>query len=534
MVKSILIALFFLSTHFVLAEQLAEPGEYVVQLKKPFLSIPSLEVILNSEIKTTVSEDIVVIKRSILETQDFVLSSLKENKYVKIAEPNFIYTIDQKPNDFDFDKSWGMKNFGQKDSKDNFGVKGVDISAIKAWQINTNAKNVLVAIIDTGIDYNHPDLKENMWTNTLELNGKPGLDDDGNGYVDDIYGYDFFSDKSDPMDDHDHGTHCAGVIGAVANNSTGVAGIAWNVKLMALKFIGSHGGGNLESAVKAIKYASLMGAHISNNSWGGSGRSQILLETIKEANAAGTLFVAAAGNSGRNADEKPSFPAAYEVPNIISVAAVDNRGGLANFSNYGVHSVDIGAPGVNVYSTITGGYEAMSGTSMASPHVAGVAALLLGHESKLNTIELKKRILDSAAPLAALRGFVKSEGMVNAYYALTGTKAPIDPNDPLHWDKHSYSISTSHDYSKNFDKTYKVYVEGAKNLSVHFKKFEIEALYDRVFFFDGKGKRLAVWSGEQHDRYSPIANGDTLIIRFVSDETFEAYGFDVDLVSYRK
>ena len=241
----------------------------------------------------------------------------------------------------------------------------------------------MVAIIDTGIDYTHPDLAANIWTNPGEIAGD-GIDNDGNGYVDDVHGYDFVNNDGDPMDDHFHGTHTAGTVGAVGNNGVGVTGVNWQVKLMALKFLGASGSGSVSGAVSALEYAVTMGVRLSNNSWGGGGYSQALYDAIKNSQVIGHVFVAAAGNSGVNSDLQPAYPASYDLDNIISVAAIDSSDNLASFSNRGVVTVDLAAPGVAVLSTVLGGgYASYSGTSMATPHVTGAAALALGLSSGL-------------------------------------------------------------------------------------------------------------------------------------------------------
>jgi subtilisin family serine protease len=209
----------------------------------------------------------------------------------------------------------------------------------------------MVGVIDTGIDYNHPDLAANVWTNPLEIPGN-GIDDDGNGYVDDVHGYDFVNRDGDPMDDHGHGTHVAGTIAAVANNGIGVAGVSWHAKVMALKFLDAGGSGWVSDAVEALNYATDMGAKITNNSWGGGEYSTALRDAIAAANSAGAVFVAAAGNSANNNDATPFYPAGYEGPNVIAVAATDASDTLAVFSNFGRNTVQLGAPGVGIYSTV--------------------------------------------------------------------------------------------------------------------------------------------------------------------------------------
>ena len=261
----------------------------------------------------------------------------------------------------------------------------------------TGSSSVVVAVIDTGVDYNHVDLAANIWTNPGEIAGN-GIDDDGNGFVDDVHGYDFANNDGNPMDDNGHGTHVAGTIAAVGNNSLGVTGVAWSTSIMPLKFLSANGSGYLSDAVEAINYATMMrtrygvNVRVDNNSWGGGGFSSAMQSAIQAANDAGILFVAAAGNSGTNNDASPQYPANYDSPNVISVAATDQNGQLASFSNYGATTVDLAAPGVSIYSTTPNNtYSTYSGTSMATPHVSAVAALAWALNPDATVAEVRKR-----------------------------------------------------------------------------------------------------------------------------------------------
>lgn len=408
----------------------AVPGEYVVKLKDPatVMSKVTLSQALGAEVVDYISPEsqAIVVRRAIGEDKGFALHLLNNNPYVEYAEPNYIYRIDVEaqralvvPNDPDLDKLWGLINSGQTVGR-SVGVSGIDVDAAAAWGITTGSRDVVVAVIDTGINYNHPDLAPNMWVNEAERDGLAGVDDDGNGFIDDIYGYNFVSNTGDPLDDHGHGSHCAGTIGANGNDEFGIVGVAWQVRFMGIKFLSRFGGGSLDNAIRSIDYATLMGAHISNNSWGGGSYSELLKESIERARDAGQLFVAAAGNERRNNDTRPAYPASYEVDNIISVAAIDNRGNLANFSNFGQKSVHVAAPGVDIYSTILGErYASWSGTSMAAPHVSGIAALLYSHFPEITLEEARERIISTAKPLASLNDRVSSGGIASAYRALT-------------------------------------------------------------------------------------------------------------------
>ena len=299
-----------------------------------------------------------------------------------------------------------------------------DIDAPEAWEITHGSSNVIVAVIDTGVDYTHPDLIANMWTNTGEIPGN-GIDDDANGYVDDVHGYDFRNDDGDPMDDHFHGTHCAGTIGAVGDNGVDVVGVNWNVRIMGMKFLGSGGSGYSSDAAACLDYAVMMGADITSNSWGGGSYDAALLTAIQNAGAAGQLFVAAAGNDSFNTDSYPYYPQGYQADNIVSVGALQRAGGLASFSNYGLASVDIAAPGEAIWSTnVGGGLRVLDGTSMATPHVAGVAALLKSVKPSATVEELQRWLYDGADVDPLLDGEIGGSRHLNAYGALNQALSP--------------------------------------------------------------------------------------------------------------
>jgi subtilisin family serine protease len=512
-------------------------GQYVIRVKDPqLIEQPSLLAhSLSGAVIDKVRDDMVLIQRTKTESVEDALKALRENPNVDLAEPNYIYKASRSPNDANYKKLWGMKNGGDLDSDGLRGLRGVDINAERAWDITTGSKKVVVAIIDTGVDFNIPDLVDNAWTNQAELNGRPGVDDDGNGYIDDIHGFNFVNNTGDPKDDNGHGSHVAGTIGARGDDGKGVAGVAWNVSIMALKFLDSQGSGSLANAVKAIDYARKNGAKVLSNSWGGGGFAQALKDAIEETRKADELFVAAAGNDGSNNDTKPTYPASYPIDNIVAVAAVDNRGDLADFSNYGATTVHIAAPGVNILSTVPTGFDTYSGTSMATPHVSGVAALVYALNPNLTYTEAKKRLIDSARPLNSLKGKVASGGMLDAYYALTGQTPPADPNDVSIWSgRKPYSVSTPHPYPQKFTETYTITMPGVNRISAHFSKFATEAGYDRVMFYNKANELIGVWSGKQDGRFAPIADGDTLTMKITADDSVNDYGFDIDEVLFEQ
>lgn len=343
---------------------------------------------------------------------------------VKYAEPNWFVHADLTPNDPSINQCWGLNNTGQTINGD-AGTNNADINAFEAWNSFTGNPNFVIAIIDTGLNRTHPDLAGNVWTNPGEVPGN-GIDDDNNGYVDDVYGWNWVSNNNNPMDDNNHGSHCAGTIGAVGNNGVGVAGVNWRCKMVGLKFLNSGGSGSISAALSALQYCTRMNIKVSNNSWGGGGYSASFSSALTASQAVGHIFCAAAGNGGYNNDTSPSYPASYSQDNVIAVAAVDNDFRLASFSQYGATSVDIGAPGVNVYSTIQGtGYAFFNGTSMATPHVTGVTALVYGQNTGWTYTQVRNRILSTARPVAALAGRCVTGGCVDAGAAIFSA-----PNNP--------------------------------------------------------------------------------------------------------
>jgi subtilisin family serine protease len=343
-------------------------------------------------------------------TTNEAIDELRRDPQVLAVEPNYEIHLDAIPNDPRFPELYGLRNIGQTG-----GTPGADIRATQAWDLFTGDPNLKLGVIDTGIDWTHPDLVANIWTNPGEVAGN-GVDDDGNGYVDDLHGYDFVNRDGDPMDDHGHGTHCSGTIAAVGDNGIGVAGVNWRLKLVGIKFLNASGSGSTAGAIEAVQYAVAAGVRLTSNSWGGGSYSDALLAAIDAAGAAGQLFVAAAGNSGVDLDVFPHYPASYDSPYIISVGATDHNDQLAGFSNYGVNGVDLAAPGVSILSTVPGsGYTTFSGTSMATPHVAGVVALAAGRFPFAGHLFLKELVLSSCDSIPTLNGLIHRSRRLNAF-----------------------------------------------------------------------------------------------------------------------
>ena len=341
---------------------------------------------------------------------------------VVYAEPNYIVHALQDaqatPNDPQFGTLWGLHNTGQSG-----GTPDADIDAPEAWNITTGSSDVVVAVIDTGTDYTHPDLAANMFQNTADCNAN-GVDDDGNGYIDDCYGIDALNNDSDPMDDNRHGTHTAGTIGAFGNNGLGVVGVNWNVRLMPCKFLGANGSGPTTAAIACLEYVKTMkdrGVNIvaTSNSWGGGAYSQALYDAIDAQRQRGILFIASAGNAALDNDTNAVYPANYSLPNVISVAATTRTDSLASFSDYGRRSVHVGAPGEDILSTTPNNtYSTLSGTSMAAPHVSGVAALLKAHDPSRDWRAIRNLILAGGDTIPALANTITGKRL-NAHGALT-------------------------------------------------------------------------------------------------------------------
>jgi subtilisin family serine protease len=338
---------------------------------------------------------------------------------VRDVEPNYRIAADMVPNDPDWARQWGLHNTGQTG-----GTPDVDIDAPEAWELSTGV-GVPVGVLDTGVDMTHPDLAGNVWTNPDELPSN-GVDDDNNGYVDDVHGWDFRNGDADPSDDNGHGTHVASIIAAVTHNGTAMAGVAWGAKVVPLKILGSNGAGSSVDALAALEYAVAEHLPVTNNSWGGAPYSAIMRDAIAAAGLAGSLCVAAAGNDGRDTDVTPHYPSSYDLACVVSVAATDATDHLASFSNFGRQTVDLAAPGMSIWSLARGGSaSAANGTSMATPHVSGVAALILAHAaaagagSALTPAQVKGRLLYAVDAVPWLAGVTVTGGRLNAYRALT-------------------------------------------------------------------------------------------------------------------
>ena len=369
------------------------------------------------------------------------VAAMKDDARVAYAEPNLVYTLDDveqgqdqqgqqpprdpsSPNDLD-EKLWGLNNTGQTG-----GTAGAHVNAKEAWKIQTgngSDNGPLIAVIDTGIDYNHPDLQANIWTNPGEIPGD-GIDNDNNGVIDDVHGYNAFADNGDPLDGHSHGTHCSGTIAGVGNNGQGVTGVMQDANLMAVKIFSDSGRTSVDAIVRGIAYSAKMGADITSNSWGGGQRSEAIYDAFRTNDA---LHVIAAGNSNYDNDKRDNFPSNYDLDNIVAVAATTHTDERASFSQWGAKNVDVAAPGKDIYSTVPGNkYASYSGTSMATPHVSGGAGLIMSQYPEASNAEVKARLIHGSDRVASLNDISVSDGRVNFASSLENDSvAPGAPND---------------------------------------------------------------------------------------------------------
>ncbi len=365
------------------------------------------------------------------ESLEEIAATYADDPEVEYAELNYIVSILREPNDPNYPVQWALNNTGQMYPECGLykhppGTEDCDIDTPEAWDIYTGSPETIVAVVDTGVDYNHRDLAGNIWVNEAELNGIEDIDDDGNGYVDDVYGYDFINQDADPKDDHGHGTHCSGIIAAKGNNELDITGVCWNAKIMSLKFVGAGGLGSILDAIEAFYYAIENGAEVISNSWGGGGYLESAQEAINYAYSQGVIMVAAAGNDNTNV---PFYPANYA--NMISVAATDSNDDRASFSNYG-DWIDLAAPGVDILSLRAQGtsmgttYDdyktTASGTSMACPHVAGACAMLISINPLLSIDDVNDILRQTADAIAP--GICASNGRLNLFNAILASTMP--------------------------------------------------------------------------------------------------------------
>ncbi|MCB9091558.1 MAG: S8 family serine peptidase [Halobacteriovoraceae bacterium] len=465
----------------------AIPGEYIVKMKKGF----SPKKVFNDRMKI-VGE--LKLGNRIYARVRGNSNVLKKFEQIEYFEPNYRVKEDVIASDKLAKQQWAIENTGKNEPYSYYktmGIPGIDLSLGSAWKDTDGDQSIIIAIVDTGVDYNHPDLKDNIWVNTLEASGVDGVDDDGNGIIDDIHGATYLTDfekgdiveNGDPMDDRGHGTHVAGIIGAI-HNKLGVAGTMNRVSIMPVKFLGKDGGSTFDGML-AIKYAIEAGARVINNSWGGGGYSKSLEDAIKFAAAKDIVFVAAAGNDGTDNGIFKHYPSDYQVENVIAVAAHHSGNGLAPFSNYG-KTVHIAAPGQGIYSTYPGNsYRSLSGTSMATPYVSGAVGLLLSVEPQLSAVEVKKRVMETSVKSLAYLGRVESNGRLNIERLLNNDITSSKIASKNSWKKFKLadvskerSISIDKPYKDSTKVIYKLQLDKPSSVKFIFDYFDTELVHD--------------------------------------------------------
>jgi thermitase len=415
------------------ADQRTDKAEILVRFRPGITqnTIDSLTQRLNDQVEDQIES---VANLEVIEDEDgkdaeSMVAQYRALPEVEYAELNSEIKLDHEDggrkhvhaDDEMFSRQWGLFNSGQ-----NGGTAGADISAMRAWAVTKGSDQVVVAVLDSGVDYSHPDLANNIWSRPPIITAYRDDDLTPDGPIDDVHGFNVVEDNGDPMDDNGHGTHCAGIIGAEGGNGIGIAGVNWNVKIMPLKFMDAEGTGTTKDAVEAINYVidrkrAGVNVRIISASWGSTAKSRAMEDVIRKAYEEGILFVAAAGNSSSDNDVSPHYPSSYNLGNVVSVAALNRKDELAAFSNYGAQSVNVAAPGEEILSTwLKNGFEERKGTSMATPFVAGVAALVLARNPNISVDELRALLLKSVDPLPALKGKVSSGGRINAAKAVGG------------------------------------------------------------------------------------------------------------------
>lgn len=467
---------------------------------------------------------------------DKSIGILRNHPQVAWIEPNYIYKItghkvsSLPQSTSEFDRSWWHMNTGQTDILGQTGVINSDIKSVSLWNRGYfGSKNVKVAILDSGVDYQHKNLRNNIYLNKGEIPDNK-IDDDKNGFVDDVYGWNFIDKNNNPMDKLGHGTHVAGIVGANGENNRGVVGVSPQVSIIPIKVMDDEGYGTLENILEGIYYAKNRGANIINASLGGDPYSQAFFEALKDLDNEKILFVTAAGNDNMNNDDIPFYPASYELSNIIAVAANDNRDLKADFSHYGAKSVHISAPGVLITSTTPGdNFNYFSGTSMSSPFVAGGAALLMSIFPEESIYKIKERLLISCDPAYPLKRQTLCHGRLNLENAFLNKKSDqSDPDESL-WKKIEYHIETPHPYVDGQELNWIVSYPGAKYLRIHFQKIETEE-FDRISIYMSNGKMIELLSGEKQNYTSEPILGSELRLKFKPDLSLSKFGFVISYI----
>lgn len=437
------------------------------------------------------------------------------------------------PQDPDFAKEWWLHNTGQIDNDGQVGTVGADIKMLEALEIYSPKKEVILAIIDSGLDLRHEDIdEENLWVNQAEKNGIPGVDDDQNGYIDDIHGWNMVHQNADIQDNLYHGTHVGGMIAAISNNDKGIFGRVPGVRLMIVK-IWDKGGDIFSTHVgEAVRYACDNGAQILSNSYGTPSANQATKEAIEYCQSKGVLFVGAAGNVGQNLDLTADYPSSFNFDNQIVVGASDNQDGRATFSNYG-DIVDLFAPGKDIYSLVPNNkYKYLSGTSEACPLVALSAAMTLAQNPQLSWKELKERLIMSGDQFKRLKKWSNNGRRLNLYNALEGQEGiALTEYDFEKWSSESVTIESPHPYPRRTTIEIKHKQAAAKRFRLHFSRFELSN-YDTVVIKDEKGEIIERYNGDQLPFWTQVIEGNSASITLTSGSSPLKYGYLIDQIQF--
>lgn len=452
------------------------------------------------------------------------IAQILKNPNVLYAEPDY-ELAPTSTNDSSWNELWGLENTGQTVNYTP-GTVDADMNIPEAWSNGgtTGSSDIIIGVIDTGVNYNHPDLNANLWRNPNEIAGN-NIDDDNNGFIDDVYGANTITGSGDPMDGHSHGTHVAGTIAAVGSNGTGITGVNQSAKVVSCKFLPDSGSGSTTDAIECLQYMydlkqAGVNLVVTNNSWGGGGYSASLEAAIDAHRQAGIVFVAAAGNDNTNNDSGAHYPSNYFLPNIIAVAATDQNDNRASFSNYGLRSVHVAAPGVNIYSTIhSSGYAHYQGTSMASPHVAGLVALLKAKNPAMSWISLKNLVVASGTPTASISGNTVTGRRVRAWDT-DGTGAMTCSNQTVKstiYPQSASTVSVSSGGTVSLAMMHINCASGAGNLSV--STSGPEAVANLTLYDDGQGFDKVAGDGIYSGQWTAPNTGGSYTLTMADGQT---------------
>ncbi len=541
-----IISSFSMLTLLVSAASFAAPhaavnGEYLIRMKGELRSNSrlsdlhrSLGVSVRTPFKTFSQFQVVAIPAERRLNEASIVASYRQSSLIEYIEPNYLYHTSQVANETDSAREYPLDpEYAQQ-----WGLRNID--ALGAWGVSNSLTRPVVAVIDTGVDYTHPDLAANAWKNpgesgtytdaqgNLKDRATDGIDNDGNGFIDDVQGWNFHDNSNDPNDNMGHGSHCAGII-AGAHNGVGIMGVAPTAQIMAVKFLGAGGDGTLENGILATEYAMIMKANVLSNSWGGDGYSKAFAEVISEVTKRGILYVAAAGNEHNHNDTEPTYPASYPIKGVVSVGATDETDSETVFTNWGTKSVHLTAPGFHIYSAFKEGeYKLMSGTSMACPHVAGAAALLWSNEPGLSNFQVAERLVSSVDHRYALQGRYSSGGRLNVLNLLQNKSTPLVESDPEGWKFYAFRAESPHPYPSLANIKSLVSHQGAKQIKLHFKLLQTAEQMDGIILRDSRKKTRETLNRNQGSLWSRPVEGSEIEVNLRSDSANQSFGYEID------